>query len=235
MKGETKIVLGLVALGLVLTGVAWCGMTVRGEDALVVSAATQNSEALSIVWGGDTMVGDASVAVAKQRGYEWPFAGVRHLLDGDVVVVNAEARLPRWMSPSRPTTNYSYVADPASALSLASVGVTVLGLANNHTLDQGPTGLTDTFRYAREAGLATFGAGMNDSEAERPFSFTAPASRRCGGPGQGLRDARHGRGARGRAPLPCRRRPSDAAMPSRVRRGRTSSRLSCTGVRTTAL
>ena len=169
MKGERKLALGLAALGLVLAIIAWRGMDTRGEDALVASADTSGRETVSIVWAGDTMVGDASVAVAVQHGYEWPFAGVRHLLDGDVVVVNAEGPLTTLNQPFSPSKNYSYTADPASAPALASAGVTVLGLANNHTLDQGPAGLADTISCARQAGLTAFGAGMNDGEAERPL------------------------------------------------------------------
>ena len=103
MKGERKLALGLAALGLVLAIIAWRGMDTRGEDALVASADTSGRETVWMVWAGDTMVGDASVAVAVQHGYEWPFAGVRHLLDGDVVVVNAEGPLTTLNQPFSPS------------------------------------------------------------------------------------------------------------------------------------
>jgi poly-gamma-glutamate capsule biosynthesis protein CapA/YwtB (metallophosphatase superfamily) len=90
-------------------------------------------------------------------------------LVGDVVVANAEAPISLHNVPLRPEKLYSYRTDPAAAASLAGVGVSVLGLANNHAMDSGAIGLNDTIRHAREAGLATFGAGPNLRDAERPL------------------------------------------------------------------
>jgi gamma-polyglutamate biosynthesis protein CapA len=44
---------------------------------------------------------------------------------------------------------------------------TVLGLANNHMLDQGPAGMRFTLSYLREQGITTFGVGENEDEAWR--------------------------------------------------------------------
>ena len=43
----------------------------------------------------------------------------------------------------------------------------VLGLANNHMLDQGPAGLRFTLSYLHEQGITTFGVGENEDEAWR--------------------------------------------------------------------
>ena len=58
---------------------------------------------------------------------------------------------------------WAYNAQPAAAEALASVGVSAAGLANNHALDRGPTGLDDTLAHLRDAGIATFGAGGDRS------------------------------------------------------------------------
>lgn len=169
MNVQWKVVVGLVVLGVVLAAAAAWGMGLRGEDALVVDVGAHSGGTLSVVWAGDTMLGDAVEPLAARHGYEWPFEKVRHLLDGDAVVVNAEAPITTHNQPFSPNKLYSYLTDPVSAQAMANVGVTVLGLANNHTLDQGPQGLSDTVSHANRAGLATFGAGMNDGEAERPL------------------------------------------------------------------
>ena len=167
MLRERLIVLALVGLGLALTGlVAWGGLSPGGADAVVVSA-TPASGQLRIVWAGDTMIGDASQAFVDRHGYDAVFAHVKDLLHGDVVVVNAEGPITTIDSPYTPTKDYTYRSDPQTALAFAGAGITALSLANNHAMDQGPAGLADTVKYAGEAGLATFGAGQNDGEAER--------------------------------------------------------------------
>lgn len=58
--------------------------------------------------------------------------------------------------------------DPALAGELAAVGVTVVTLANNHACDFGYGGLTDTMQALRGVGVASVGAGMDESEAMAP-------------------------------------------------------------------
>jgi poly-gamma-glutamate synthesis protein (capsule biosynthesis protein) len=46
-------------------------------------------------------------------------------------------------------------------------------LANNHALDFGPTALLDTLDHLHRAGIATVGAGRDESEARRPAVLDA--------------------------------------------------------------
>ena len=173
MGRDRMIVLGLVALGLVLAGLAtWGGLGPGGAEAVVVEA-TPASGPLSIVWAGDTMIGDASQAFVDKWGYDAVFARVKPLLKGDVAIVNGEGPITTIDQPFTPSKDYTYRSDPQTALAFAGAGITVLGLANNHAMDQGPAGLADTMKYAGEAGLATFGAGQDDREAERPLLVKA--------------------------------------------------------------
>lgn len=170
MKRNDGAVLALALTGIALTSVVvWGGFGSRGGDAVVLEAKPSPGAGLSIVWAGDTMVADASESFARRYGYSWPFANVADLLDADAVVVNHEAPLTTLRVPYNPDKLYSYSADPRSAAALKGVGVTALGLANNHAMDMGPAGLSDTLAAARQAGLACFGAGADDSEAERPL------------------------------------------------------------------
>jgi poly-gamma-glutamate capsule biosynthesis protein CapA/YwtB (metallophosphatase superfamily) len=52
---------------------------------------------------------------------------------------------------------------------LAAAGVDVVSLANNHGMDFGPDGLTDTLQAADDAGLHAIGAGSDQAGAYRPF------------------------------------------------------------------
>ena len=169
MHRERVIVLALLCLGLVLAGMtAWGNLGPRGAGAVIVEASPASGP-LRIVWVGDTMIGDASQAFVDERGYDAVFARVKGLLRGDVVIVNGEAPLTTIDEPYTPSKDYSYRSDPQSALAFAGAGITTVGLANNHAMDQGPTGLADTLEHLENARLGAFGAGMDGREAERPL------------------------------------------------------------------
>ena len=127
-----------------------------------------------MVWVGDVMLGDAAQADLDRHGYTWPFDHVRPLLTANVVIGNAEAPITTRRQHYFPNERWHYNMQPAAAQALADVGFTALGLSNNHTLDRGPEGLRDTLRHAREAGLRTFGGGMNVDEASAPLLIETP-------------------------------------------------------------
>jgi poly-gamma-glutamate synthesis protein (capsule biosynthesis protein) len=52
---------------------------------------------------------------------------------------------------------------------LKDSGFDMVTLANNHIMDQGPQGLTDTFRECKRVGLDTVGAGDNLEEAQKTY------------------------------------------------------------------
>ena len=56
-------------------------------------------------------------------------------------------------------------ADPVQAQTLVDLGIDLVTLANNHTLDFGQIGLADTVAALHASGIATVGAGNNFKEA----------------------------------------------------------------------
>jgi hypothetical protein len=153
---------------LLLIAVAFTGTSARGADPDVVTV-EGGSDTFEVTWGGDTMLGDGAQSSIDEHGYDWPFERIAPLVGGDVVVVNAEAPITTVDDVRNPDKDYSYAADPGAATAMADAGVDVLGLANNHTMDQGEQGMLDTIEHAGAAGMATFGAGKDDAEAERPL------------------------------------------------------------------
>lgn len=172
MRRPARAPLLLLVAGALLAAAAIVWQRVDGSDGIVLDAGSE--EGLTVMWTGDTMLGDAASDVIAQRGIRWPLDGVSHVLDADVVIVNAEAPITTRNEPFLPNKAYSYASDPTAAGALADAGVDVLGLANNHAMDQGPVGLADTMRWAEEAGLVTVGAGMDMREAERPLLIRSP-------------------------------------------------------------
>jgi poly-gamma-glutamate capsule biosynthesis protein CapA/YwtB (metallophosphatase superfamily) len=130
---------------------------------------------LELVWVGDIMVGDASQPFAERHGYDWPFEHVRQLADGDLVIGNAESVITERTDPFDPSQHWHYNSLPPAAGAYAEAGIDVLGMANNHIMDRGPEGLRDMMRHSDEAGLHTFGAGMNVQEAEKPLLIESSA------------------------------------------------------------
>jgi len=60
-------------------------------------------------------------------------------------------------------------ANPKAGRILADLGIDLAGLANNHSLDWGKEGLTDTFTTLRSLGIRFTGAGYNLADARVPF------------------------------------------------------------------
>jgi poly-gamma-glutamate capsule biosynthesis protein CapA/YwtB (metallophosphatase superfamily) len=62
---------------------------------------------------------------------------------------------------------FFFRAPPAAVESLQAIGVTAVGLANNHALDFGEGALLDTLELLREAGIEVAGAGATAEAARR--------------------------------------------------------------------
>ena len=61
-----------------------------------------------------------------------------------------------------------------------SLGLKVVCLANNHILDYGGQGFSDTINAFSDIGVGTVGAGDNLTEARQPFIHIFPDGRRLG-------------------------------------------------------
>ena len=67
---------------------------------------------------------------------------------------------------------YTFRADPARASILTEMGVDIVSLANNHTLDFGTEALLDTIATLEENNILSVGAGENLEAEERLSSIT---------------------------------------------------------------
>ncbi|HVF33428.1 MAG TPA: CapA family protein [Acidimicrobiales bacterium] len=96
-----------------------------------------------------------------------PLREVAPLLQAaDIAAVNLET--PAGSPGPRQSKEFVFLAPPELLTAIRSAGVDVVSLANNHALDHGAGAMLDTLRRAREAGLATVGAGADAAEAFRP-------------------------------------------------------------------
>lgn len=161
----------MLALGLTLGGCRAAGPD-QGAFADGLSAASE-APTFTILWAGDTLLGDAAQAQLDAQGYGWPFLQLVDALEADFTVVNLEGPITTDARAWDPDQRWSYNAQPAAAAALAAIGVDAAGIANNHTLDRGPSGLSATVDALAEAGIRAFGAGL-DEEAKAPLLIETP-------------------------------------------------------------
>ena len=84
-----------------------------------------------------------------------------------VKIVNLETSITTNEAPW-PGKGINYRMHPKNINVLTEASISVVSLANNHTLDWGRTGLEETLRTLEGAGIAYTGAGRNISEAQNP-------------------------------------------------------------------
>ena len=115
---------------------------------------------------GDVMLG-RGVGVVAAADPASIFEQLRPvLLDADLALANLES--PLTLRPHR-AAGFALEADPAAAPLLASAGIDVVGLANNHAMDAGPSTVADTVAAVAAAGVLVVGAGEDQRAAAAPL------------------------------------------------------------------
>jgi poly-gamma-glutamate synthesis protein (capsule biosynthesis protein) len=133
-------------------------------------AATPGRVTLNAV--GDLMLDRDIESMMEAKGAAYPFAAVRDLLaDADITIANMEGTFTD--SGAQADKFYTFRTAPRLAKGLADAGIDVVSLANNHTMDFGAAGLTDTIAALDAAGVKHSGAGENDAAARQPVVLTA--------------------------------------------------------------
>ena len=101
------------------------------------------------------------------------------LSSADISVLNLEAPLTyskNSIKKSGPTLKMK----PSVGESLHRIGFTGFTLANNHIMDFGCVGLTDTLKFAEKCGVKTCGAGPDIVNAVKPMIFESPSGFKIG-------------------------------------------------------
>lgn len=152
------------------TGGAWLPPPATLGDAswsLPAGTEARDGEAI-LVFLGDVVPGRSMEFQLLRYGPGHPWTGLAPLLDGDGVlaVANLESVLSsRGRALSKP---YVIRAHPIMGKMLASGGLDVVSLANNHVLDYGDEGLDETLSTLETLALPAVGAGASRDEAHRP-------------------------------------------------------------------
>jgi poly-gamma-glutamate synthesis protein (capsule biosynthesis protein) len=125
-------------------------------------------------------VGDISLArevndrmAAGGAGY--PYALIKELLVGDIVIGNLEGALTDRGEPW--PKGYNFRTPPMFAPGLGAAGFDLVSLANNHTMDYDEIGLLDTLSALDAAGVRHVGAGTDEVTARTPVILEASGLR----------------------------------------------------------
>jgi poly-gamma-glutamate synthesis protein (capsule biosynthesis protein) len=122
---------------------------------------------LTVCFTGDVML-DRGVRKRIERiGIDSLFKDAKPLfLSSDAVVINLECPVTKRVSPLK--KRYVFRAEPEWLPALRRQGITHAAMANNHTIDQGREGITDTYNNLLAADITPTGYGINQREACKP-------------------------------------------------------------------
>ena len=142
----------------------------------VVTSTTQprthlgSGQSVTIAFGGDVHF-EGSLASALERDPKSVFSEIApELSSADVAMVNLETALGT-RGVAEPKA-YNFQAPRTSLDALASAGVDVATMANNHGVDFGAEGLQETLEIKANSPISLIGIGLNDTEAYAPFTTT---------------------------------------------------------------
>jgi poly-gamma-glutamate synthesis protein (capsule biosynthesis protein) len=134
-----------------------------------------NGKPVTIAFGGDIHY-SGPLAQRLATAPTTMLAGVRSVIDSaDLTIVNLETSIGS--GGAKATKAFNFQAPPAALGALTSQGVDVIGMANNHALDYGASGLTQTLDAIAAAKAPVIGIGHNEDEAFRPFTATIRGQR----------------------------------------------------------
>jgi poly-gamma-glutamate synthesis protein (capsule biosynthesis protein) len=113
----------------------------------------------------------ASGNFATPVDFDYVWGDARDALQkADIRIVNLETSVTSANEPW-PRKGINYRMHPGNVGCLIAARVDCCGLANNHVLDWGYDGLTETLRTLREAGVVGVGAGQTLTEAAAPATL----------------------------------------------------------------
>jgi len=122
----------------------------------------------SLVFGGDVMLGRSVSTRISKNGAEYVFEKIKDLVSAaDFAVANLEGPVTKLNLD--PSNRMRFRFDPSMAQLLAMTGFNAVSLANNHGLDQGSKGFSDTEKNLAAAEVGYFGNASGDDGSVLTF------------------------------------------------------------------
>lgn len=137
---------------------------------------TLDDDVVTIGFAGDVLFDDNYAAGNAFRKHGNSAVGVigdsllNRMINADIMMVNNEFPYSNGGIPCEGKT-FTFRAKPESATVLNTMGVDIVGLANNHAYDYGQQALVDTLSALDAAGVEYAGAGHNIDEASHTIYY----------------------------------------------------------------
>lgn len=128
---------------------------------------------VGLLFTGDVLLSRGVGRVIRYAGADRLFSPSVDSLFATAQIVVANLECPATLAGAQLNKRFVFRADPKVLPALRRHGITHLNLANNHSIDQGRDGLTDTYYNILEAGMTPIGYGTGDAEACRPLPLAA--------------------------------------------------------------
>ncbi|MGZ4692439.1 MAG: CapA family protein [Acidimicrobiales bacterium] len=126
-----------------------------------------SGRAVTFAFGGDVHF-ERELGVLLAADPSSPLSTQRSVLSAaDLAMVNLETAITT--RGTAVTKDFTFRAPPAAFDALRAAGIDVVTVANNHGLDYGPVGMSDTLAAARAAGFPIVGMGNDQDEAFAPW------------------------------------------------------------------
>lgn len=137
------------------------------------TSATSRTSTTSLLFTGDILLDRGVRKVIEHHGIDYLFTRQMDSLfrASQVVVGNLECPATNIKAPVQ--KRFIFRGEPEWLYALKKHGFTHLNLANNHSIDQGRKGLTDTKENILKAKLEPVGMGKNLQEAAQPTLLTS--------------------------------------------------------------
>lgn len=128
---------------------------------------TQN-KVTTIVFAGDVLIAEAMEQYYDTEGVTRLVSEelLKEMQEADICMVNNEFQFSNRGTPME-DKKFTFQTDPKYVQILKDMGVDIVSLANNHTIDFGLEALEDTFATLDDAGILYAGAGDTKERAEK--------------------------------------------------------------------
>ena len=136
-------------------------------------------EEFTVLFLGDTSFYENSGRTRRllqEKGFDHSVKNFKQILtDSEYAIANLESPITTLEeSPYEEKKSYILWQSPVTASYLKSFGIDAVSLGNNHTMDYGIQGITETFDHLSKVGIKYFGAGNNSIEANSPLMLNLP-------------------------------------------------------------
>lgn len=138
----------------------------EADDAIIPETESGQADT-TLLFAGDVLIKESVESLYQKSGAAGLVSQelLTEMQNADIMMVNHEFQFSSRGEPMA-DKQYTFRTDPKNVQILLDLGVDIVSLANNHSLDYGQEALQDTFATLDEAGILYAGAGESRERAE---------------------------------------------------------------------